>query len=339
MPPFGLGGQPRRKDDRDFALQLYQTPVSIPPEFISDLSNLPVKDQGTYPTCGAHAGACLDSKLQADKRKAARDLSPKYLWKQIKLIDCWPLGKGTDMRSIFKSLQNTGDCQESLMPNTLDASLEAYSDARAITDTERHDAYQNDLTAFAFVDKPSWDQMRQAIYQNKAVLVLVECGDGWWTPSWAERDILPLRLGKFDDNHFIVLYGYDERYIYFRNSWSDKWGRQGNGYFDRSYVPHILELGTTLVLPTPYLFTDKLHIGMSGNHILQLQKFLNADPATQIARKGAGSPGNETSFLGLATFAAVRNFQKRHGLSVSGFVGPLTLAALNTSTRQPARIK
>ncbi len=77
-----------------------------------DVSAIPVKMQGQFGTCDAYAGSFFDSKLQTDKRGAVQDLSPKYLWKQIKLIDSCPLDAGTDMRSIFKSLQNTGDCQE-----------------------------------------------------------------------------------------------------------------------------------------------------------------------------------------------------------------------------------
>ena len=41
-----------------------------------------------------------------------------------------------------------------------------------------------------------------------------------------------------------------------------------------------------------------------------------------------GAPGNETSYFGLATEAAVAKFQITHGVSPSvGYVGPLTRAA------------
>lgn len=331
MTPFGLGAVPRPKDERDFSLGDYQAPIQIPATFMQDVSAIPVKMQGTFGTCGAHAGSFFDSKLQTDKRGYVKDLSPKYLWKQVKLIDGFPLDAGTDMGSIFKSLTNTGDCAEALLPDVLDPTIQAYSDPSVLTDAEKHDAYQNDIGAYAFTDNPTWDQIRQAIYQNKAVLALVDCFDTWYTPSWAEKDILPLKIGNFVGHHFIALYAYDEQYVYFRNSWSNAWGRNGDGYFDTSYVPHVLEIGTAIDLPAPFIFTTDLSEGMTSNDVLQLQKRLNENAATQLATSGAGSPGQETTYYGPVTEAAVKKYQTLHNIPATGLCGPLTRAALNTS--------
>lgn len=260
----------------------------------------------------------LDSKLQTDKRGSVQDLSPKYLWKQIKLIDGYALDAGTDMRSIMKSLQNVGDCNESTLPDVLDATIEAYSDPSVLTDAMKHEAYQNDIGNYAFTDSPSWEQLKQAIYQNKVVIALVDIGDGWYTPSWAEKDILPLRLGNKVGGHFIVLYGWDEQYIYFRNSWGTSWGRNGDGYFDSSYLPYVREIGTALALPAPYIFTDNLSIFQTSNDVLQLQKRLNVQP--------------QTGWFGPVTFTAVLRYQLAHNILATGFVGPLTRASLNTSS-------
>jgi hypothetical protein len=55
------------------------------------------------------------------------------------------------------------------------------------------------------------------------------------------------------------------------------------------------------------------------------------DAATMVASTGAGSMGNETLRFGPATFAAAKKFQRANGITpVSGYVGPLTRAALNT---------
>lgn len=206
--------------------------------------------QGKYGTCGGHGGAAFESILEG------QDFSPKYLWKQTKKLYAQTSGTdvnadtGVDMRSIFKSLQNTGVCHEQLCPDVLDDTFAQYTDASVLTDPMLNDAYPHGVTNYAFTDNPTWEQLRQAIYQNKAVIALVDCGDGWWANGWSESATCPLKLGNYASGHFICLWGYDEKYIYFRNSWSSQWGRNGDGYFDASYLPHVKEIGVGLDAPS-----------------------------------------------------------------------------------------
>lgn len=61
-----------------------------------------------------------------------------------------------------------------------------------------------------------------------------------------------------------------------------------------------------------------------------LQLLLN-DNGFKIAASGAGSPGKETTYFGLAIEAAVKKFQTAKGIKpVNGVVGPLTRTALNS---------
>ncbi len=78
-------------------------------------------------------------------------------------------------------------------------------------------------------------------------------------------------------------------------------------------------------------FTTDMTVGSTGSSVMALQKFLNMSAATMVASSGAGSPGMETSTFGPATKAAVMKFQTANGISpVSGYVGPLTRAKLNS---------
>ncbi len=80
-----------------------------------------------------------------------------------------------------------------------------------------------------------------------------------------------------------------------------------------------------------YTFTRDLSQGMSGEDVRNLQKVLNSNSATQVASSGAGSPGNESTFFGSRTTAAVKKYQANNGIVNTGFVGPKTRAALNSS--------
>jgi len=87
---------------------------------------------------------------------------------------------------------------------------------------------------------------------------------------------------------------------------------------------------TTTTSGTGFTFTRNHMLGQSGGEIMEIQKFLNSHGAV-VASTGAGSPGNESSYFGAKTKAAVAAWQAANGISpAAGYWGPLTRAKANS---------
>jgi len=88
------------------------------------------------------------------------------------------------------------------------------------------------------------------------------------------------------------------------------------------------QLNATQGATSSYNFTRDLTVGSKGDDVKTLQQWLNANGYT-VATSGAGSAGNETTYFGPATKAALAKYQAAKGVTpAAGYFGPKTRAAL-----------
>lgn len=69
------------------------------------------------------------------------------------------------------------------------------------------------------------------------------------------------------------------------------------------------------------VFARTLKMGMSGEDVRELQRFLNTDNETRVSLSGAGSLGNETNYFGPATHRALVVFQEKHRTEILSPLG------------------
>src|SRR3990167_8435310 len=100
-----------------------------------------------------------------------------------------------------------------------------------------------------------------------------------------------------------------------------------------------LQGGTQTTSGACITFTRNHSMGNTGGEVMDIQKFLNSSSDTMIATTGAGSPGNETSYFGGLTKAAVVKFQNKYASSIltpvglsagTGYWGPSSRAKANS---------
>lgn len=314
-----LGGIQRTQNTTDFPLGAF-TPTVCPPSYTTDISNLFTENQMKLPDCGANGGGELKG-VQDNFRP-----SVAYLWKRIKQIDNYPPEAGTDLLSIMKALNKVGVCSFKLLPTDSTQDLKTFTDPSVITQEMDADAQDHRIDTYAFQFNPTMEQIKSAIYTHGVVIALIRVGSEFWTPSWAAKDILPLRPPVSPvGGHFILLYGYDKENIYFRNSWGNSWGANGNGYFNSSYIPYVVEMGTA-VDTSGGRFKQNLEYGMANLDVYSLQKFLV---------KGGYGNFVPTAFFGEKTRQAVIAYQKAKGIKPTlGFFYQVTRGYVNKEYAQ-----
>lgn len=264
-----LGGKPRVPDKRDHLIGA-ATAYDFPPVKMNAAAFVaPIYYQGKRPACGAHAGVWYKTFMDRKDGKATANETPRYLWINIKRDGTSP-SDGTSMDAIFKSLQSYGSASFEPLENDVTFDDGAYASLKRLTPAILKDGQGNRIDSYAYPQDVSFNGIKQTIADFGACLLLIQVCDFYWTaqngaPSWKEKDILPLWHPSAShpvvSAHFVVAHSYDEKYVYFANSFGPTWGRNGHGYFGPGYMPWIVEKG---VMHNPPKEADSSDVIASG---------------------------------------------------------------------------
>lgn len=213
------------------------------------LINFPIFYQGKTPACVAHstAWAYIYKYWLTNKQQYPTLLSPRFLYALCKANDGVPNVEGTYPRTAVNMLQKYGISPDSDYTNDVTLPLSTYQSTSLITPTAYTAAkpISGDTYISVALDV---DSIKAAIDQYGSVLMCLSLDGQWWsapngTASWAADDVLPVRPpATIVSGHQVCIYGYDEKYLYFANSFGTAWGVNGYGWLDpTAYKPWFKE--------------------------------------------------------------------------------------------------
>lgn len=109
-----------------------------------------------------------------------------------------------------------------------------------------------------------------------------------------------------------------------------------SGSINPNFLRQVTPPPVTPTLPA-FTFTRDLKLGMTGTDVRSLQVFLNTHGYT-VAAADAGSIGQETTYFGPATQAALIRYQRVNNITPAiGYFGPVSRAAVYLASLSPAQ--
>jgi len=239
IPKFS-GLLPDTYDNRDVLLSSIQESVDIPESYKRDISAIPIDSQGNQPACCAYAGSKVKESQELIDQGRFIDISPRALYALCKKID--GLNEdGTFLRAVMKVLYKYGAILEKDFPSDTSLSKDEFKDWTKIPREAYDMAEQLKIGGYAKV-RPDWEELKQAIFQNEIVLG----GMIGTRKGWSHLPLLPPKEKDKMFGHAIAYFGFDKHYIYFINSWSERWGDKGIGYFGKDMLPYLFNSWTAV---------------------------------------------------------------------------------------------
>lgn len=348
MDKINTGALESPKDYRDeFAASAVAVPPAPPTvsSFYFNMMNFPVLMQAKTPSCVNHWLATAMQIHWFKKTGKVIKFSPRFGDSLCKLYDNQPIDGGTYPRLALKLASQFGMATEITVPNDTSLSVTVYRNPNILTPDAYAEAALYKIPGYIQVPL-SAKAIRDYAYSFGFVGINRSIGAEWWTPSWADKDIDPLRIPKtIVSGHMTGDYGWSGNMCRLRNEWSVAWANGGNADYDIiQWLPFFKEAWVIAEVPSD-MKTFLADLPSPSNFHYQWNKDMNqgqgpvddiklAQIALMILGYMTPPPIDQLGFFGPRTAAAVLAYQMALGIpgaQVLGgsVIGPKTRQALN----------
>lgn len=315
--------------------------LTLPATFKTDLGQ--VLDQNKTPSCVSHSVVQLIKLYYFVKTGKWIDFSPRFLDTLVKRFDGQDRATGgTYPRMVMKLAAKYGCATTATLPNDTTLPTLAYRDDSKLTSEVFAEAEQYKIPGFIGIPL-DFQSVRQAIYLYGAVSALFAIGDEFWTPSWAAKDIEPLRTPKkVESGHQLTPDGWVSPTLnLLRNEWSAQWADDGEATYDpKLWSPYVYEAWAIAEIPKDVASFLKALPSPADFHYtwekdLKLGDFSDDVKFAQVAYMILGYlkpiPSEELGYFGPKTAAANLAFQTVNKIAPTApnSIGPKTRAKLN----------
>jgi len=338
---YSLGAFANPEDIRDIHISAVQLPKQIPTTYKSDISMLQVENQMAHGTCvGQAISKLVEFYIERKGQTIPQNLSARSLYIRSKAQDGIPNLQGTIPRVAANVLIKEGIAPDTLVPDDNTLSYGNYM-SFSIDPIIKENMAIRKLPGYVAVT-PTFEDVKQAIYQNGVVTGSLPVDTNWFYG-------VIKRVGEIVGYHYTLWYGYDEKGIFFRNSWGDMWGNKGDSYFLwADYQDKARDIIAFADIPkeilenvkkVKYQFTKGMGIGDKSNDVLELQKRLDSEGLWPITTP-------KTGYYGSTTAEAVYKYQTKYKVAPQSILddllgrvcGSATIKELNKSTGMTSKI-